>query len=60
MDSATDNHALTSDMFSVIKQTLQCPQKQFYVYSGTERFPLDGRTNAIGVVELARAYQSVI
>jgi hypothetical protein len=35
------------------------PQKRFYVYPGTERFPLDVRTDAIGVVELARAFQSV-
>ena len=35
------------------------PQKRFYVYPGTERFPLDDRTDAIGVVELAKALQSV-
>ena len=29
------------------------PQKRFYVYPGSERFPLDGQTDAIGVVELA-------
>src|SRR5271165_3913547 len=34
------------------------PQKRFYVYPGTERFPLDDKTDAIGVVELARALQS--
>ena len=31
------------------------PQKRFYVYPGIERFPLDDRTDAIGVVELAKA-----
>jgi hypothetical protein len=31
------------------------PHRRFYVYPGTERFPLDDRTDAIGVVELARA-----
>jgi hypothetical protein len=36
------------------------PQKRFYVYPGAKRFPLDDRTDAIGVVELARAFQSVI
>jgi hypothetical protein len=36
------------------------PQKQFYVYSGAEQFPLDGKTDAISVVALARALQSVI
>jgi hypothetical protein len=35
------------------------PQKQFYVYPGTERFPLDGKTDAISVVALAKAFQSV-
>jgi hypothetical protein len=35
------------------------PQKRFYVYPGTERFPLDDKTNAIGVVELAKALQAV-
>ena len=30
------------------------PQKRFYVYPGTERFPLDNKTDAIGVVELAK------
>jgi hypothetical protein len=35
------------------------PQKRFYVYPGTERFPLDDKTDAIGVVELARACHSV-
>jgi hypothetical protein len=28
------------------------------VYPGTERFPLDDKTDAIGVVELAKAFQS--
>jgi predicted AAA+ superfamily ATPase len=31
------------------------PQRRFYVYPGAERFPLDERTDAIGVVELAQA-----
>jgi predicted AAA+ superfamily ATPase len=35
------------------------PQKRFFVYPGTERFPLDDKTDAIGVVELAKALQSV-
>ena len=35
------------------------PQKRFYVYPGTERFPLDNRTDAISVVKLAKALQSV-
>jgi len=35
------------------------PQRRFYVYSGTERFPMDERTDAIGVIELARALQSM-
>jgi hypothetical protein len=34
------------------------PQKRFYVYPGTERFPIDDKTDAIGVVELAKAFQS--
>ncbi|MGD0901587.1 MAG: hypothetical protein ABR924_01470 [Terracidiphilus sp.] len=34
------------------------PQKRFYVYPGSERFPLDDKTDAIGVVELAKALQS--
>ena len=34
------------------------PRKRFYVYPGAERFPLDGKTDAIGVVELAKALQS--
>jgi predicted AAA+ superfamily ATPase len=34
------------------------PQKRFVVYSGTERFPLDDITDAIGVVALAKALQS--
>jgi hypothetical protein len=29
------------------------------VYPGTERFPLDDKTDAIGVIELANALQSV-
>jgi hypothetical protein len=32
-------------------------QKRFYVYPGVERFPLDGKTDAVGVVELAKALQ---
>ena len=35
------------------------PQKRFVVYPGTERFPLDDITDAIGVVALAKALQSV-
>ena len=35
------------------------PTKRFYVYPGTERFPLDDRTDAIGVIELAKAFQWV-
>jgi hypothetical protein len=34
------------------------PQKRFVVYPGTERFPLDDITDAIGVVALAKALQS--
>jgi hypothetical protein len=34
-------------------------EKRSYVYPGTERFPLDDKTNAIGVVELAKTLQSV-
>jgi uncharacterized protein len=35
------------------------PQRRFYVYPGSERFPLDDSTEAIGVVDLAKALQSV-
>jgi predicted AAA+ superfamily ATPase len=35
------------------------PQKRFVVYPGTERFPLDDITDAIGVVALAKALQSI-
>ena len=35
------------------------PQKRFVVYPGTERFPLDDTTDAIGVVALATALQAV-
>jgi len=35
------------------------PQKRFIVYPGGERFPLDDATEAIGVVELAKALQGV-
>jgi hypothetical protein len=35
------------------------PGKRFVVYPGSERFPLDDRTDAIGVVALAKALQSV-
>ena len=35
------------------------PRKRFYVYPGTEQFPLDDRTDAIGVIELAKAFQWV-
>jgi len=34
------------------------PQTRFDVCLGTERFPLDDRTDAIGGVELARVFQS--
>ena len=30
------------------------PQKRFYVYPGSEKFPLDDKTDAIGVIELAK------
>ena len=35
------------------------PQKRFYVYPGTERFPLDDKTDAFGVVERAKILQLV-
>jgi len=35
------------------------PQKRFVVYPGNERFPLDEKTEAIGVVALAKALQAV-
>jgi predicted AAA+ superfamily ATPase len=35
------------------------PDKSFVVYNGQERFPLSDRTEAIGLVELARALQAV-
>src|SRR5712692_1058205 len=35
------------------------PQKRFVVYPGSERFPLDDTTDAIGVVALAKALQSL-
>ncbi len=35
------------------------PARRFVVYPGTERFPLDDSTEAIGVVELAKALQSM-
>jgi hypothetical protein len=35
------------------------PQKRFYVYPGTERFPLDDKTDAISVVALAKVLQSL-
>ena len=35
------------------------PRKRFYVVPGAERFPLDDRTDAISVIELAKALQSV-
>ena len=35
------------------------PKKRFVVYPGTERFPVDEKTDAIGVVELAKLLQSV-
>lgn len=34
------------------------PKKRFVVYPGTEQFPLDHSTDAIGVVALAKAIQS--
>lgn len=34
------------------------PQHRFYVYPGTEQFPLDERIDAIGVVALAKALQA--
>ena len=34
------------------------PKKRFVVYPGTERFPLDEFTDAIGIVELMRELQS--
>jgi hypothetical protein len=30
------------------------PQKRFYAYPGAERFPLDDKTDAIGVAKLAK------
>lgn len=35
------------------------PAKRFLVYPGTERFPLDESTDAVGVVDLANELQSV-
>ena len=35
------------------------PDKSFVVYNGRERFPLSDRTEAIGLVDLARALQAV-
>jgi hypothetical protein len=35
------------------------PQRRFYVYPGAEQFLLDDTTDAIAVVELAKALQSV-
>jgi hypothetical protein len=35
------------------------PQKRFYGYPVNERFPLDDKTDAISVVELARSFQPV-
>ena len=35
------------------------PQKRFVVYPGTERFPLDENTDAIGTVALAKVLQAV-
>jgi predicted AAA+ superfamily ATPase len=34
------------------------PERRFVVYPGTERYPLDENTEAIGVVELARLLQN--
>lgn len=35
------------------------PQRRLVVYSGTDRFSLDGRTEALGVVALARELQAL-
>jgi predicted AAA+ superfamily ATPase len=35
------------------------PHKRFIVYAGTERFPLDKTTDAIGIVELAEMLQKL-
>ena len=35
------------------------PQKRFYVYPGTEQFPLDDRTDAIGLTGLAKLLTAV-
>jgi hypothetical protein len=35
------------------------PRKRFLAYPGNERFPLDGMTDAIGVIELAGTLQKV-
>jgi predicted AAA+ superfamily ATPase len=35
------------------------PEKSFVVYNGLERFPLNDHTEAIGLVELARALQAM-
>jgi hypothetical protein len=34
------------------------PKKRFVMYPGTERFPLDENTDAIGIVALAKALQA--
>ena len=35
------------------------PDRSFVVYNGQERFPLSDQTEAIGLVDLARALQDV-
>jgi len=35
------------------------PQRRFLVYPGSERFPLDDKTDAIGLVELAKTLQKL-
>jgi hypothetical protein len=42
-----------------LRPTRQSPSNRFVVYPGTERFPLDDITDAIGVIALAKALQSV-
>ena len=36
------------------------PEKRFLLYPGTDRFPLDNNTDAIGVVALAKMLQSLL
>lgn len=51
---------LGSAAMDLLKQTGESldPQKRFVVYPGSERFPLDDITDAIGVVALAKALPS--